>query len=80
MWNHQHQYWYSYPPDKLAISDREGRFLSRFLKDCLLNRRHLASMEILDLQVYRQTRHPGKIQSFLMERNKGPFRFPIYLN
>ncbi len=80
MWNHHQQYWYSYPPDILVTSDEEGRFLCRFLKDCLIHRRHLDTMEILDLQSYRQIRNPGKIQSFLLEKHKGAFRFLIYLN
>ncbi len=79
MWNHHHT-WYSYPPDILVTSDEEGRFLTRFLKECLLKRNHLVTMEIVDLQSYRLIRNPGKIQSFLMEKNKDPFQFLCNLN
>jgi hypothetical protein len=75
------KYWRYFDKDILSETRGNAIQLEAFLKWVGINRAHLGSMEIIDLQKYRLVKQNNKIAALLrLAPAEQMFLFPVHLN
>ena len=76
MWERkQNKVWIKYSNEILAIDSSSARFLVDYLHFVLINRSHIPSHEVIDLQRYKIIREERKVRSAIREKLHVPFIF-----
>lgn len=76
MWDKkQDKVWINYRSDIIAADTTSGSFLAKYLRFTLLNRSHISTLEVIDLQKYKVIKGEKRVRSAIRERLDIPFVF-----